>query len=200
MALPFRLAAPLLLAASLMACAPNDRQPPTSRLDGGTPPPPQAEVTIRDGLTTGKVVFHGIPLLAPNAPEIGRHGHRLRSEIDKATGQTVHWLDLRVHWVGSGIDAWVSAAEPTDQGDPVPLRLGTARLDVGTCAAWMWVGCDHDEEIAAEIPEARLAIAARDGMAVRFTMKGGRSYTARLAPNQAEAQLARVNAWRRDGR
>lgn len=200
MALPLRLAIPLLLAGALAACAPNDRQPPTDHLDGEAPLPRQAEVALRDGLTTGKVVFHGIPQFSPEAPAIGRHGHRLRSEVDKATGATVHWLELRIHWVGSGIDAWVSAVDAREGTEPSPLRLGTARLEVGTCAAWMWVGCDHDEEIAAEIPEPRLAEAARDGMVVRFAMKGGRSYTARLTPAQAEAQLARLAAWRRDGR
>jgi hypothetical protein len=199
MSMPLRATA-LVLASALAACAPNDRQPPTSHVDGGTPLPRQAGVTVKDGLTTGKVVFHGIPVLAPEAPATGRQGHRLRSEVVKADGATRHWLDMRIHWVGSGIDAWVSAHEIVDGAAPIPLRLGIGELDIGTCAAFMWVGCDHDEEISAEIPEGKLMTAAEHGMVVRFAMKGGRTYTARLTPDQARAQLVRLAAWRRDGR
>lgn len=200
MSMPFRIAATLVLASAVAACAPNDRQPPTSHVEYGTPLPRQTSVTVKDGLTAGKVSFHGIPELAPEAPATGRQGHRLRSEIAKADGATQHWLDMRIHWVGSGIDAWVSAHEIGENDEKVPLRLGIAQLDVGTCAAWMWVGCDHDEEISAEIPKDRLVAAAGRGMVVRFAMKAGRTYTARLTPEQAKAQLARLEAWRRDGR
>jgi hypothetical protein len=221
-----------LLVALLAGCGWNTRQPPTTTADESRPAAaPQTEILMRTDLTTGKVVFYGPPVLRPEAPDIARYGHRLRTEIDKASGRTVHWVDLRVHWSGSGIDYWVSAtarptdADPREGGDslshersnaslenrpdhpyqpptaeaaPVALKLGIAQLGVGTCARVLWVGCDHDEEISAILPEDLLRQPGKHGVRVTFAMKHGRSYVATLTPEQIAVQLMRIDNWKRE--
>lgn len=237
MTMPRSLArAPLaaLVALSLSACGWNTRQPPTTRLDHQAARPPQAEVLVREDLTTGKLVFYGPPILKPQGPDIGRDGHRLRSEIDKETGAVAHWIDLKIHWVGSGIDYWVAAearrSGPDERdntelfehersnasfekprrptGDTgmteadkrvIPLKLGVPHLAVGTCARVLWIGCDHDEEITAILPEDLLTKAGDNDLRVRFRMNHGRTYVGVVTAEQITAQLARIERWRRVG-
>ncbi|CAA7617758.1 exported hypothetical protein [Magnetospirillum sp. LM-5] len=226
--------AALLVAVMLSGCGWNTRQPPTTSLDQANPRPPQTDVLVRDDLTNGKLVFYGPPILAPQGPDIGRDGHRLRSEVDKQTGAVTHWIDLRVHWVGSGIDYWVAAEARRSGRDeradsswvehdrsnasfekprthdskstlteadksPVPLKLGVPHLAVGTCARVLWIGCDHDEEITAILPEDLLTRAGDTDLRVRFRMNHGRTYVGVVTAEQINAQLARIERWRRVG-
>lgn len=181
-----RLRSPLIavsLLAALAAC--TDRQPPTTRLDE-VKAPALGPVVSRDDLSTGKVL-----VLGP-AQRDGRDGHRLRSEIAKADGATIHRVDLRVHWVGAGMDHWKRARFRHADGRETALKLGPAQLAVGTCAAFLWVGCDHDEQVEAELPPDLLQEAARDGGEILVSMTGGRTYSAQLSPALVRAHLDEV--------
>ena len=198
--LPFR-AATALLTLTLASCGWNTRQPPTTSVDtAGTRLARQTEVTMREDLTTGKVVFYGMPTLAPDAdPGVPRQGQRLKSEVvrDSKDCAATHWVVRRVHWVGSGIDHWTKAQEVRSDpdGKPVALKLGVPSLNVGTCARTLWTGCDHDEEVSAQIPASVMQAALQSGLTVRFVMNQGREYLAEITKDQAAAQLARVQAW-----
>lgn len=198
--LPFR-AATALLSLTLASCGWNTRQPPTTSVDtAGTRLARQTEVTMREDLTTGKVVFYGMPTLSPDAdPGVPRQGQRLKSELarDSKDCSVTHWVVRRVHWVGSGIDHWTKAEElGTDpNGKPVALKLGVPSLNVGTCARTLWTGCDHDEEVSAQIPASVMQAALQSGLRVRFVMNQGREYLAEITKEQAAAQVARVQAW-----
>lgn len=211
MTLPRSLAA-ALLCLSLASCGWNTRQPPTTQLDGKAAKAPQTQVIVRDDLTTGKLVFYGPPVLDPAAPDIARDAHRLRSELDKSTGTVIHWVDLRVHWTGSGIDYWVAAEAQVSrrqgkgdnrperpQSAPTPLKLGVPHLSVGTCARVMWIGCDHDEEITAQVPDGLLRETGPDDLRVRFSMNHGRTYEALVSSEQILLQLDRIARWQRHG-
>lgn len=176
----------------LSGCGWNTRQPPTTAADRTGPNAAQGEIRQREDLTTGRIVFYGPP------QDIGggevRKSWRLRSEIDRDTGKVRHWLDLRIRWSGSGIDYWTSAVAVHGK-DTIPLVLGPSELAVGTCARVMWIGCDHDEEVSAQLPEDLLAVAREDSLSVRFSMQHHRSYGASLDRRVVAGHLDHLKAW-----
>ncbi|CAA7612943.1 hypothetical protein [Magnetospirillum sp. UT-4] len=209
---PFRfrpllaVAATVVAAVSVAGCTHDERRPRTEVFEeSGKVLPRQDIVMVRDDLVRGKLVFYGPALLRPDFPEVARGGYRLRSEMDKASGAVTHWVDLRWHWTGSGIDYWVAAQEERTvtnesgaerQERIIPVPLGVAQMDVGVCSPFIWIGCDHDDEISAQVTEDMLRTAPEEGLRVRFRMQHGRDYVARMPLTHVKAQLVTIDGWR----
>ncbi|OAN53684.1 hypothetical protein A6A04_13850 [Paramagnetospirillum marisnigri] len=154
-------------------------------------------VQMRDSLTTGRMVFTGPSEQRDGACHADGDGERLRSEVDKATGKAIHWVDARMRWTGTGTgrSSWVSAK---DAATGKRLALGLTFRDVGECSRFMGMGCDHREEMTAQIPEdvMRAGAEAEDGLGITFTRNSGFFTTIRFSREQVRAHLDKVDGWR----
>ena len=112
--------------------------------------------------------------------------YRLRSFVDRQTGETLHQLYVSDSY--SGAERHWNAAR---DGAGRPLRFFTISEHEISCAA----GCSYVEEFAATIPESELRASPR-GLAVVFTSTSGAEKQITLSSAQIAAQLASVEARR----
>ncbi len=148
-------------------------------------------VQMQENRATGKMVFTGPFEHRDNRCTAAGDGDRLRSEISRDGASTVHWVDTRMEWTGSGGSYWVGAS---DARTGRALSLGPAHRRTGECSRLFGWGCDHQEEVMAVLPEEILRAGAteEDGLAVRFQRHSGLWSTARFSRAQVQAHLDRI--------
>jgi hypothetical protein len=112
--------------------------------------------------------------------------YRLRSFVDRKTGETLHQLYVSDSY--SGAERHWNAAH---DGAGRPLRFFVISQHEISCAA----GCSYAEEFAATIPESELRASPR-GLVVIFTSASGAEKRIMISGPQIAAQLAAVEARR----
>jgi hypothetical protein len=112
--------------------------------------------------------------------------YRLRSFVDRQTGETLHQLYVSDSYSGAERH-WNGAHD----GAGRPLRFVPVSHHEITCA----VGCSYVEEFAATIPESELRASPR-GLVVIFTAASGADKRIMISGAQISAQLAAVEARR----
>jgi hypothetical protein len=112
--------------------------------------------------------------------------YRLRSFVDRQTGETLHQLYVSDSY--SGAERHWNAAR---DGAGRPLRFFMISQHEISCAT----GCSYVEEFAATIPESELRASPR-GLAVIFTSASGAEKRIMISGPQIAAQLASVEARR----
>jgi hypothetical protein len=112
--------------------------------------------------------------------------YRLRSFVDRGTGETLHQLYVSDSY--SGAERHWNAAH---DGAGRPLRFFTISQHEIACAAV----CSHVEEFAATIPESELRASPR-GLAVVFTSTSGAEKRIAISGAQIAAQFASVDGRR----
>jgi hypothetical protein len=112
--------------------------------------------------------------------------YRLRSFVDRQTGETLHQLYVSDSYSGAKRQ-WNAAQDAAGR----PLRFFTISENEISCAA----GCSYVEEFAATIPESELRASPR-GLLVIFTSASGAEERILIPGAQIAAQLASVEAAR----
>jgi hypothetical protein len=172
-----RLAALLLSAAALSACAPL---PPVS---SATAPAAASEPSARFIGFVGPRVQHDPPFLGIPYTNF----YCLRSFLDRQTGETAHQIYAADSYFG-GERGWDGAHDVA--GNALAFTaIGTNKI---ACDG----GCSYAEEFAATIPEAELRVSTQ-GFAVTFTARSGKTMTIALSGEAITTQLAVVDAQRR---
>lgn len=172
----------LFLAASLAlavaACA-APAPPETAAQDGAAAGQDQSPRFIG---VIGAKARHAPPFLG--VPDTNYY--RLRSFVDRRTGETLHQLYVSDSY--SGAERHWSAAR---DGAGHPLRFFKIDEHEITCSG----GCAYLEEFAATIPEGELRASPR-GLAVIFASTSGAEKRITISAAQIAAQLASVDARR----
>ncbi|MBO0736265.1 MAG: hypothetical protein J2P48_06815, partial [Alphaproteobacteria bacterium] len=169
-----------LLSAGLAACA---QGPPAESpaQPGVTAVAPEAPLPRFIGVI-GPEAQHAPPFLG--VP--GTNYYRLRSFIDRKTGETLHQLYISDSYSGEQRD-WNAARDEAGR----PLRFIEISRNEISCEG----GCSYLEEFVATIPEAELR-ADPQGLTVIFTARSGAEKRVSISAAQIAAQLAAVDARR----
>jgi hypothetical protein len=170
----WRLVLAVSLALAVAACA-AAMPPETGAQDGAAAGQDQAPRFIG---VIGAREQHAPPYLG--VPDTNYY--RLRSFVDRQTGETLHQLYVSDSY--SGAERHWNAAH---DGVGRPLRFVPVSHHEITCAA----GCSYAEEFAATIPESELRASPR-GLVVIFTSASGAEKRIMVSGAQIAAQLAAV--------
>lgn len=165
----------VLAVASCAAPAPPETAVPAGAATGQEPPPRFIGVIGAKGQ-------HAPPFLG--VPET--NFYRMRSFVDRRTGQTLHQLYVSDSY--SGAERHWNAAH---DGAGRPLRFIPVSHQEISCEG----GCSYAEEFAATIPESELR-ASPQGLTVIFTSASGAEKRITIPGAQIAAQLAAVEARR----
>jgi hypothetical protein len=112
--------------------------------------------------------------------------YRLRSFVDRQTGETLHQIYVSDSYSGAERH-WNAARDAAGR----PLRFFTISQHEISCAE----GCSYVEEFAATIPESELR-ASPQGLTIVFTSASGADKRITVAVAQIASQLAAVDARR----
>lgn len=128
-------------------------------------------------------------VLGPALP-LGEGRQRLRTRISE-DGTVTHHLLVEARYRATG---WHYYETATAGGAALAVRA-TDR-GVGTCTSLSWLGCDHAESLEVALPEALVADAAAQGLAVEIGARDGAALTVRLTQQQIATQRDLVAAAR----
>lgn len=181
-------AAALMLTLGLGACAENG----TSCLDHAQPrrtAAPDAGGQVRDRYLDDATQFLG----AAYEFDCGEFTStsRLRSTRDKATGKVIHQLLIKRYYETTGWHYYSSATalEPEEK-----LRLSLVERVVGKCSRASWMGCQHAEEVALDLPEALVRDASDHARQIRVNATDGTAFLLWLTPEQVREHLSLITA------
>ena len=167
-----------LLALVVAACAAP--APPETSAPGGAPA--AEDQSPRFIGVIGAKGQHAPPFLGVSETNY----YRLRSFVDRRTGETLHQLYVSDSYAGAERH-WNAAHEAAGR----PLRFVAISQNEITCTP----GCSYVEEFAATIPENELR-ASPQGLMVIFTSASGAEKRITIAGAQIASQLAEVQARR----
>lgn len=163
----------------LAACAPLAPPP------GASNPENQSGVIVREDLSQRFVALIG-PEVQDNPPYLGTPGtnySRLRSFIDRQTGETAHQL-----YVVASYDAKRDWDAAHDNHGTVLKFIPISRLKIACDGN---ENCDYAEEFAAKIPASELNDNRR-GFSITFTDYAGHAQTITVSGEQVATQLMAV--------
>ncbi|GEM_PF-3668318 len=181
-------AAALLLMLGLAACAENG----DSCLDRGQSrrsSAPDAVGVVKDRYLDDATLFLGTPYDF-DCGEFASTS-RLKSVRDKATGKITHQLMIKRYFVTTGWHYYghAVALEPEQ-----PLKVSVVERFVGKCERISWMGCQHAEEIAVDLPQGMLIAASNERRRLRISGNDGAVFELWLTPEQVREHQALIAA------
>lgn len=182
--------AALLILATLAGCTTAE-----SCLDNGQPrrsPAPDAGGQVKDRYLDDATQFLGTAWDFQCGDLTS--STRLKSVRDKASGRVSHQLIVKHNYEATG---WYYYHQATALQPDEALRLSVVERQVGKCHRVSWMGCQHSEEVALEMPEPLLAAASSEARQLRITSKDGKERKTLmlwLTPDQVREHLDFIKA------
>lgn len=181
-------AAALLLILGLAACAENG----DSCLDHAQPrrsAAPDAVGVVKDRYLDDATLFLGTPYDF-DCGEFASTS-RLKSIRDKASGKTTHQLIVKRYFQTTG---WHYYGHAVALEPEVTLRLSVVERFVGKCQRVSWMGCQHAEEVAIDLPAPVITAATDQARQIRISGNDGAVFHLWLTPEQVREHLALIAA------